>query len=235
MRIGGLDQVLADALEQAAVRGVGDGLGHHGGVHDHPVHAGLLDHAATARGLDGAHQQGLHAFFADALAPARQAGRIDGRFGLQVSLSAEELPVRVLHPGVDHCLIRSIEGVLQVQQPCHQARRQGRAAPSRSERGTEAALDLAPIDQLGHAHQRVLHVDQLIQARDEQIAAVRAAWLGTHGQDLVEICRETAIYNASACNSCAGQTRKSSTPAGGLGIVQGGLSMHNFSEATGAT
>lgn len=94
--MGQLDQVLAGALEQPAVGRVGDGLGHHGRVDDDPVHAGLADHAGLARRLDGQRQQRLDAFLADALAPTRQARRIDRQFGLQVDRAGEELPVRVV-------------------------------------------------------------------------------------------------------------------------------------------
>ena len=115
---------------------------------------GPLDEAAAARRLDGDLEQRLDAFFADATAPARQARRIDRRTRLQVRLAGEVLPVRVLHPGVDHRLVGGREGVLQVQQPRHQPGRQRRAAargrevqrrscarsaPSRSARPAEPA------------------------------------------------------------------------------------------------
>jgi len=68
-----LDHVLPAALEQAAVRGVGNGLGHHRGVHDHLVQAGALDQTCGFSRFDGHSQQQLHAFFTNALAPASQA------------------------------------------------------------------------------------------------------------------------------------------------------------------
>lgn len=122
---GRFDQVLAALVQQPAVAGVGNGLGHDSGVHDHLLRAGFLDDTAAAGGLDAGRQQRLHAFFSNALSPARQAGRVDGQFGLQVGLATEELPVRVLHPGVDDRLVGGIEGVLQVQQPGDEAWRQG--------------------------------------------------------------------------------------------------------------
>lgn len=109
--------MLAAPVEQPAVGGMGNGLGHHRGVHDDLLHAGFLNHATTPGGIDAGGQQRFHTFFSDTLAPACEAGRIDGRLGLQVGLATEELPVRVLDPGVDHGFVRSIEGVLQVQQP----------------------------------------------------------------------------------------------------------------------
>jgi len=44
-------------------------------------------------------------------------------------LATEGLPVRVLHPGVDHGFIGGIEGVLQVQSPA--AKRDGKAGRPR--------------------------------------------------------------------------------------------------------
>lgn len=89
-------------------------LGHDGSVDDDAVHAGCLHDAAAPRSLNGGHEQSLHPSLADALPPAREAARVDGRFGLQVHLAAEVLPIRVLDPGVDHGFVRGIERVLQI-------------------------------------------------------------------------------------------------------------------------
>jgi hypothetical protein len=158
-----LDQVLAALVQQPAVGGVCNGFGHDGRVHDHLLYAGLANHATAPGGLDAGRQQRLHTFFSNALSPTREAGRVDGQLGLQVGLAAEELPVRVLHPGVDHGFVGSIEGVLQVQQAGDQARWQGRATTTGGERHRERALDLGPVDQGGQSHQRVQHVDLLVQ------------------------------------------------------------------------
>lgn len=117
--------MLAALVQQAAVGGMSDGLGHDGGIDDDSTHAGRLHKAAAPSSLDAGHEQGFHAFLTDALPPSCQAGRVDGQFGLQVGLVTDELPVRVLQPGVDHRFIRGIDGVLQVQQPSHQTRRLG--------------------------------------------------------------------------------------------------------------
>ena len=94
--------MLATLLQQTTVGGVGNRFGHNGGINDDAIHAGSPHDAAAPCSLDRDHEQGLHAFLADALSPARQAGRINGCFGLQVELATEILPVRVLHPSVDH-------------------------------------------------------------------------------------------------------------------------------------
>lgn len=61
-------------------------------------HTGRFDDAAARGRLHGGHQQSLHTVVADALASARQAARVDGRFCLQADLAARELPVQVLSP-----------------------------------------------------------------------------------------------------------------------------------------
>jgi len=177
-----LDHVLAAALDQAAVRGVGNGLGHHRGVHDHLVQAVALDQASGTSGLNGHSQQQLDAFLADALAPARQARRVDGQLGLQVGLASEELPVGVLQPGVDHHLIGRIVGVLQVQQTGHQPGWQSRTPTARREVASEVVLDQLPVHQPSQTDQRVLHVELLVQARTEHLGGLSSAGVGLHGQ-----------------------------------------------------
>ena len=164
------------------------------------LRAGLLDHATTPGGIDAGRQQRLHAFFSNALSPARPAGRVDEQLGLQVGLAAEELPVRVLHPGVDHCFIGGVEGVLQVQQPGNQARRQGGPAAPRSERHLERALDLGPVDQRGQPDQWVLHVDLLVQPRTEQLAGLRLRRLRTYAIS-ERICKKTSVGRTIPCKS----------------------------------
>ncbi len=173
MGLGGLHQMLAACLQQAAVGGVRDRLGHHRGVHDHLLAACLFDHLGAACRVNAQRQQRLHPFFPDALSPAREAAGIDGWFGLQVGLATEVLPVRVLHPGVHHRLVRRLKGVLQVQQARHQPRAQRRPPSLRGERHAEVALDLRPVDQGGQADEGMTHVQQLIQAWAEQLGGLR--------------------------------------------------------------
>ena len=77
---------------------MGKGLGHDGGAYDNPLRVGLLDDTTAPGGIDAGRQRRLHDFFFNALSPAREAGRVDGQLGLQVGLTAEELPVRVPYP-----------------------------------------------------------------------------------------------------------------------------------------
>lgn len=201
---------------------MGDGLGHDGGVHDHLLSTGLLDHADTPGGLDAGCQQRLHAFFSNALSPARQAGRVNGQFGLQVGLATEELPVLVLHPGVDHRFIGCIEGVLQVQQTGHQARRQGWPAATRGERGRERALDLGPVDQTGKPDHRVLHVDLLVQPWAEQLGRLRLRRLRTHQTPWWNL-QENRYWQKHTLQILRPSIRRTARQINGLRVVQGGL------------
>lgn len=107
--------MLAGLIQQAAIVGIGDSFGHHGGIDNHLVEAGLFDQLGRTGRLNGDCQQGLHALFADALSPARQAGRINGQFGLQGAFTAKVLPVGIFQPGGHNGFIGGVVGVLQVQ------------------------------------------------------------------------------------------------------------------------
>ena len=80
-----------------------------------PLDTRLVDEIAAPCALDGGHQQRLHAFFPNALSPARQAARVDRRFGLQVRLA--EKSTANTRDGSVGC----VEGVLRVQQAGRQA------------------------------------------------------------------------------------------------------------------
>jgi hypothetical protein len=71
--------------------------------------------------------------FDHALSPVRQAGRGGRRFGLQISLSGNHLPLRVLYSLPDDLIIGRIECVRQVQQPYDHARRPHRSTLTRHE------------------------------------------------------------------------------------------------------
>ena len=211
--------MLAAALQQPTVGGVCNRFGHDGGVNDDAVHAGDLHDAAAPRGLNSDHGQGLHAFFANALSPARQAAGVDRCFGLQVDLAAEVLPVRVLHPGVDDSFVRCIKGVLQIQQPGDQSRRQRRATAAGGEAGAEGALNLSPVDQAGQARQRMAQVDLFIESSTTQRSGLRQCRSGAH-RNLVEICKKTILLNASACKPRAPEATKRSIKSNACGMFR---------------
>src|SRR3954463_16583386 len=70
--------------------------------------------------------------------------------------------------------------MLEQVQTNHQSRRQPGTAPVRVER-SELRLEAAPIDQPGHAHQRVPRVDQGLQPHPEKVLLRLRLWvLGAH-------------------------------------------------------
>ena len=86
------------------------------------------NHAHAYAGLDRDLQHLLGSGFAQPLAPARHARRIDRHPMLKVPLAAEVLPVGVLNPNGNHIFITQVMLVLQVMQRNHQpCRDAGRA------------------------------------------------------------------------------------------------------------
>ncbi len=174
-------ELLAGAVEQPAVGGVGDGLGLHGGVQHDLIQASALDDAALARGLDAVRQQPFAASLADALTPAHQARRVAGQFVLEVALAAEVLPIRVLAPALTNILVAERVHVLQVQQRGHQASGQRGPSGGGDELRAPLGLEGLPIDQSSKPNQLVTLVDQVQQLGAEQVViGTFVGWLGTH-------------------------------------------------------
>jgi hypothetical protein len=164
-----LDKVLATLVQQSAVGGIGNRLGHDGGVDNDPIQARLFDQPGRTGRFKGDRQQGFHAFLANALSPARQAGRINGQLGLQIDLATKVLPVGIFQPGGHNGFIGGVVGMLQIQQPGDESGRQCGPPPWGDEMDREAAFDLAPVHQGRQAHQGGLQVDLPIQTGTEQI------------------------------------------------------------------
>ncbi|CAE6874479.1 hypothetical protein R69746_08675 [Paraburkholderia aspalathi] len=165
-----LDQMFATPLEQSRIGWMGDRLLHHCCVDDHALHARGLDYTSAFCCFDRLGQQLFNAGFAQALAPARQARRVDRRLGLQVRFAREDLPVRVLHPLPDDLFVGQIKRVLQIQQPRNQARRTRRPAFARHEALAHRHAQSLPVDQVGQTYQRVLQVDLFAQRLPEEIS-----------------------------------------------------------------
>ena len=94
-------------------------LERHRRVHDQPISAGSLEQTEFPNRLDRGHRHRLRTFLADALSPARQTRRVNGRLDLQTSLAGKELPRRILDLGVDSDLIGTVIRMLQLQQLGH--------------------------------------------------------------------------------------------------------------------
>jgi len=125
--LGQAHELLAGHLQQSAVRGVGNGLLLHGGVHDHALQIGLLEGLQGHGGVDGGLQEFFHTGLAQVLAKAADKAGVAGQAVLKVLLATEELKQHVLRPALHHLVIAKAISVLEVQQAEHQADRQTRA------------------------------------------------------------------------------------------------------------
>src|SRR5258705_8547447 len=91
---------------------------------------------------------------------------------LEKLFTGEELEIRVVHPALAHPFIGQPVNVLEQQQPDHEAGLDARPAVLAVER-RDLAVDPVPIDLAGKQNQLVLHVDDLVQPRPEQIVRSR--------------------------------------------------------------
>src|SRR6516225_8014301 len=81
---------------------------------------------------------------------------------LEKFLAAEVLEVRVLHPAIAQSLVGKVVGVLEDRYPRHQPRRQWRLARLVGVDRPKRLLQKSPIDRPRQLHQRVFHIDDLV-------------------------------------------------------------------------
>ncbi|MGY4600465.1 hypothetical protein ACVWXL_008211 [Bradyrhizobium sp. GM22.5] len=91
---------------------------------------------------------------------------------LKELLPGEELEIRVMNPALANALIGQPISVLEQQQPDHEPGLDPGPAILAIER-RDLAVDPVPIDLAGELNQLVLHVDDLVQPRPEQIVRSR--------------------------------------------------------------
>jgi hypothetical protein len=145
----------------------------------HPLEAARLHRACAHRRIDRRTEQQLHPCGTDAFAPAGQQTRIDRQLMLQVVEAAEELPIGVFDPALNHLLIRQIEGVLEVAEPDHQPRRLAGSADALVIERPERGFEPLPIDQPREPDQLVFGVEQIAEASAEQVVGTlgfRRGW-----------------------------------------------------------
>ena len=88
---------------------------------------------------------------------------------LDIDLAAKLLPVRILHPSVDHFLVRHAVQMLQHLQTHHQASGFAGAPLIRAIQGAEAFVEHRPVNHLGQAIEFVIAVDDVVQLQSEQV------------------------------------------------------------------
>ena len=162
-------QLLARPVDELGVGREGDVLRLHRGVDDGAGEIGRLDRSAPGRRRQALLQQRLQPLGAHAIAPMGHRGAIERQPVLEELLAAEVLVIRVFEPQLAHDLVAEIIGVLEDREPRHQPRRQRRPAGPVLIDGAECRFQEAPVDRPRQPHQRVIHVDDLIEPRAKQI------------------------------------------------------------------
>jgi hypothetical protein len=155
-------------------------LGLHSGVHRHPLEVLGRDRPGLVRHRQALLDQGDELILAQPLAPARQRGAVERQLVAEYRFAAEVLVIGVLDPTRAQHLVRQRMQVLEDQQPGDQARGQRRLARSSRAHRTEAPQQKLPIDLPRQPHQRVAHVDDLVQRRSEKVVLTFVAWLAHH-------------------------------------------------------
>jgi len=115
--------------------------------------------------LDESHQLLL----AQALAPACQRRAVERRLMTEAQLAAEELEIRILDPPRTENLIRQVVHVLEDEEARHQPGRQAGLTRARLAHRAKAPVEKLPVDPFGQPHQRMTHVDDLIERRTKQV------------------------------------------------------------------
>ena len=126
--LGGLHDLGARDLQQAAIDRMGDGFLLDSGVDNDPFELRRTYGLGLHGRVDGRLQQFFHPGFANGGAKAPNLGGIAGKFGLVVVLTTEVLLHHVLRPAGHQFLVTQVEGVLEIEQRGHQPDRQTRPA-----------------------------------------------------------------------------------------------------------
>ena len=126
--------------------------------------------AALVRHPQALGQQQLQ-LVAEPLAPMAQVRALVRELVLEELFAGEVLEIRVMDPALAHAFVGQPVNVLEQQQPDHEAGLDPRPALVAVER-RDLAVDPVPVDLAGELHQLVLHVDDLVEPRPEQIASI---------------------------------------------------------------
>jgi hypothetical protein len=103
------------------------------------------------------------------LPPVAQVRALVRERVLEKLLPGEVLEVRIKDPALAHAFVREPVNVLEQQQPDREARLDPGPSLVAVER-RDLAVDPLPVQPTGELHQLILHVDDLVQPRAEQIA-----------------------------------------------------------------
>src|SRR5882757_6197131 len=166
---GQFHQLLTGPVHQLGIGRERNVLRLHRSVDDDAREFRRLQRAGSGRYRQALLQQRLQPLLAHAIAPVGHRGAIERQPVLEKLLAAEVLVVRVLDPLLAHHLVAQIVAVLENGKPGHQPGRQRRPAAAIGIYRAELLLQKSPVDRPRQFHQRVLHVDDLIEPRPKQI------------------------------------------------------------------
>ena len=120
---------------------------------------------------------------------------------LEVPLTAEVLPVRVLAPALDELFVAQRIDMLEVEQRGHQARGQCGPACGAGELWTPGGFKGLPVDQATQAHEFVALVDQVDEFQAEQVVGVGVrSRLGAY-RISARNCKKSKGIGLISCNS----------------------------------
>jgi hypothetical protein len=156
-------------MHQLGVGRKGDRLGLHSGVDNDLGEIRGLGCARSRRNRQAFLDQRRQALLPHPLAPARQRRAVEGQLVLEELLAAEQLVIGILDPARAQILVGEIMHVLEDREPRHQPRWQRRMSDLVGIDRAEPLLEEAPVDRPTELRQRVVHVDDLVEPRLEEI------------------------------------------------------------------
>jgi hypothetical protein len=156
-------------MHQLGVGRKGDRLGLHRRVDNDLGEIRRLGCAGARRNRQAFLDQRRQALLPHPLAPARQRRAVEGQLVLEDLLAAEELVIGILDPARAQILVGEIMHVLEDRQPRHQPRWQRRMSDLVGIDRAETLLEEAPGNRPTELRQRVVHVDDLVEPRLEEI------------------------------------------------------------------
>lgn len=162
------DQDLDRLQVKPAIGGMCDRLRLHRCIDGDPLQRTGLGDPGVERHLDARLQHLLKPLRPDPLAPARHRAGVDRRLVLEELEAAEELPIGILHPPIDHFLVRKVVDVLEVVQSHHQSRRLGRPA-DRAIKAAKRFIEPRPRHQPRQSRQPMTPIDDRIETLAEEI------------------------------------------------------------------
>jgi hypothetical protein len=161
-------QSLDRRVQQLGVGWEADGLGLHRGVDRDPLKVPGPQRSTFVGDPQALSQQPLQ-LVAQPLAPVAQIRALMRKLVLEELLAGEVLEIRIMNPALTDAFVRQPVDVLEQQQPDHEPGLDSRPPFVAIER-RNLAIDPIPVDLARERHQLMLHVDDLIEPRPEQIA-----------------------------------------------------------------